>query len=103
MPRKRVKLGDREFESIKSATDYFKDIYKKLSQDDVLVDSNHEHWPLFISLVENRSEEKKNEKIGPGIKHFFVFTKDNGAYELRIKRIDESTIDFSTSKGIKGE
>ena len=98
---KKVTLGGGlEFKTRKAAFDFFKEILWSYDEGEAVTD--RVHASALTRLIENHPERKV--KVGEGIQYFYV---DRGGEHptrcFHIRRVDESTTDFSYPTAVKGE
>lgn len=85
-------IGELSFNTKQQAIKFTRDLIIVLEND--IVDCDNNYYTFFENLISNHPEAE--EKIGCGIKYFF-FNRNilNNALQTNIRRVDNSTVNFS--------
>ena len=100
-------IDNKEFSSLKKIKDYtrnkLKEIYNNSDREIVYIEKNDSSFLFLYKILEKH--KWKEEKIGCGIKRFYIkrnFLNKKGL-EINLERIDGSKIDFSWIKCVTGK
>ena len=98
MPRKPLTIGERSFETQKTANLFIKDL---LNSQPLKTPVPEPHHSFLRALVARHP--RAAEKVGTGIHHFTVEPALGGTRCFYLTRADGTKTDFSTLKCVRGQ
>ena len=86
-------IGDHDFRSKQDARIYIRRILNSFLTE--------KHFPFLLALLQRHPES--HQKIGPGVKYFYVGKSEHGSLCFWVKRVDGTKTDFSYLSCLSGK